>query len=177
MGSVAENFKIEKSQIIDGVYTFSPSVFEDLRGTLFTSFYNDIFKGYIPENIDFKHDKFSQSHKNVLRGIHGDHKSWKLVTAVYGRIFQVAVDCRKDSPTYMEHEVFEISSVKQKSVLLPPGIGNAFLVLSEQAVYHYKLAYEGDYIDADQQFSVKWDDPEININWPIKNPVLSNRDK
>jgi len=177
MGSVAEYFNIEKSEIIEDIYIFKPSIHQDLRGTLFTSFYNDIFKNYIPEDLVFKHDKFSLSNKNVLRGIHGDHKSWKLVTSVYGEIFQVAVDCRINSTSYLKHETFNIDNANQKSILLPPGVGNAFLVLSDQAVYHYKLAYDGEYIDANQQFSVKWDDSRININWPINNPILSNRDK
>jgi len=164
MASVAEDFKIENSKTIEGVYIFKPAVHADLRGTLYTTFYNDIFREFIPADIHFKHDKFSLSKKNVLRGIHGDHKSWKLVTAVYGEIFQVAVDCRPESPTYLKHEVFKINSENQQSILLPPGVGNSFLVLSESAVYHYKLAYDGEYIDADQQFSYKWNDDKFNIN-------------
>lgn len=177
MSSKVKDFEIVKSAIIDGVFTFKPSVNSDLRGTLFSTYHKDVFDSYLPKDLFFKHDKFSKSFNNVLRGIHGDSKSWKLVTAVYGEIMQVIVDCRKDSPTYLKHEKFIINEQNQISVLLPPGIGNSFYVMSEVAVYHYKLAYPGEYLDAEEQFSVKWDDPSIGIKWPTKNPILSGRDK
>ena len=129
------------------------------------------------EKIQFKHDKFSESCNNVLRGIHGDSKSWKLVTAVYGEIFQVVVDLRKDSNSFKQYESFTLNSHSPKSVLIPPGMGNAYYVLSKKAVYHYKLAYDGEYIDADEQFSFAWNDKSINIEWPSNKPILSERDK
>ena len=118
----------------------------------------------------------SLNQKNVLRGIHGDNKSWKLVTCIFGTIDQVIVDCRQDSPTFYEWEKYEISSDRRLLVLLPPGMGNAYYVKSETALYHYKLAYRGSYFDADRQFSLKWNDPKINIDWPTKSPLLSGRD-
>jgi dTDP-4-dehydrorhamnose 3,5-epimerase len=177
MKSKIKDFEIYESEIIKGVFVFKPSMNIDFRGSLYTTFHNDIFSGYLPEGLFFKHDKFSKSNKNVLRGIHGDTQSWKLVTVVYGKILQVVVDCRKDSPTYLKHEKFEIDDANPISVLIPPGLGNSFLVLSDHAVYHYKLAYNGEYLDAEQQFSVKWNDSNIGIEWPIENPILSERDK
>jgi len=115
--------------------------------------------------------------KNVLRGIHGDFKSYKIVQCVYGKIFQVVVDCRKDSPNYLKYDSFELSHNNPKLIVIPPGFGNAFQVLNDFAIYNYKLAYIGNYNDFDQQFTYKWNDKIININWPIKTPVLSNRDK
>ncbi len=176
MSSKIKDFKITKSKL-RGVFIFKPSVNIDKRGTLYTSFYKEVFDDYLPDNLYFKHDKFSRSLKNVLRGIHGDTKSWKLVTCVYGEIFEAIVDLRKNSPTYKKWESFIISDKNPFSILLPPGIGNSFLVRSDVAVYHYKLAYPGEYLDAKDQFSVKWNDPEIGIKWPILNPVLSERDK
>lgn len=177
MKSKVKDFEIYESETIKGVTIFKPSMNIDFRGSLYTTFHNDVFRDYIPDNLFFKHDKFSKSKKDVLRGIHGDTQSWKLVTTVFGSILQVVVDCRKDSPTYMKFEKFEINDQNPISVLIPPGLGNSFLVLSEYAVYHYKLAYTGEYLDADQQFSVKWNDKKIGIDWPLNNPILSERDK
>lgn len=177
MKQKVKDFTIEKSKIIDGVTIFKPSINKDLRGTLYTTFHNDVFSEYLPEDLFFKHDKFSKSLNSVLRGIHGDVKSWKLVTAVYGDIYQVIVDCRVDSESYRRWQAFEINEANPISILLPPGIGNAFYVKSNVAVYHYKLAYPGEYLDAEDQFSVKWNDPDIGIIWPNNNPILSNRDK
>tara|TARA_B110000003_G_scaffold275041_1_gene316523 strand:+ start:2079 stop:2600 length:522 start_codon:yes stop_codon:yes gene_type:complete len=159
-----------------GLKIFENSISSDLRGTIWTSFNSDNQYYQLPSDLIFKHDKFSFSKKNVLRGIHGDSKSWKLVTCVFGEIMQVVVDLRENSKMYKRYEIFKLDGVSPVSLLVPPGMGNAYLVKSNSAVYHYKLAYEGDYIDASEQFSVKWDDPSINIEWPILDPILSERD-
>jgi dTDP-4-dehydrorhamnose 3,5-epimerase len=177
MTQKVKDFKIENSEIIKDIVIFKPSINEDLRGTLYTTFHRDVFDMFLPDQLSFKHDKFSKSYKNVLRGIHGDTKSWKLVTAVFGEIYQVVVDYRTASESFLKWQAFEINQTNPISVLLPPGIGNAFFVKSEVAVYHYKLAYPGEYLDAEDQFSVKWNDPDIEIIWPNNNPILSNRDK
>jgi dTDP-4-dehydrorhamnose 3,5-epimerase len=153
-----------------------PSVSEDVRGNIWTSFLKDKVEVFLPDDLFFKHDKFSASKYNVLRGIHGDTKSWKLVTCVHGEVQQVVVDMRKDSPTYKQWQDFIISKDNQQLILIPPNMGNAYYVKSSEAIYHYKLAYSGDYIDADEQFSVKWNDNTIGINWMSDNPILSNRD-
>lgn len=175
--SAINYFEVEKSKKIDGVYIFTPSFGKDDRGIIYTSFYDEKFTDFLPDNLHFKHDKFSSSKRYVLRGIHGDIKSWKLITCVYGEIYQVVVDCREDSPTYKQWEAFTINSENPKLILLPPKMGNSFFVNSETAIYHYKLAYEGEYLDAEDQFSIKWNDPTIGIQWPISNPILSARDK
>jgi len=172
-----KDFEIIKSNVVAGIVIFKPSINVDNRGTSYTTYHKDVFEPFLPDGLFFKHDKFSTSFHNVLRGIHGDTKSWKLVTAVFGEIIQVIVDCRKDSSTYNTWEMFTINQEYPISILLPPGIGNSFYVNSEVAVYHYKLAYPGEYLDAEDQFSVKWNDPEIGIKWPNNNPILSNRDK
>ena len=86
------------------------------------------------------------------------------------------MDMRKDSPTYKQWQDFIISRDNQQLILIPPNMGNAYYVMSSEAVYHYKLAYSGDYIDADEQFSVKCNDNTIGINWMSDKPILSNRD-
>lgn len=169
-------FYIEESKKIKGVWIIKPSISQDRRGTIWTSFLKDKIENLLPDGLYFKHDKFSESRGNVLRGIHGDNKSWKLVTSVYGEIYQIVVDCRKDSPTYLQWEEFIINKDNQQLILIPPNMGNSYYISSENAVYHYKLAYEGDYIDADEQFTFAWNDPNIGIKWPTDNPTLSDRD-
>ena len=169
-------FDIQESAVISGVYIFTPSIAKDARGDIWTSFLKDEVERLIPDDLYFKHDKFSTSKHNVLRGIHGDTKSWKLVTCVFGEIQQVVVDMRKGSPTYKQWQDFILNKDNQQLILIPPNMGNAYYVNSSEAVYHYKLAYNGDYVDADEQFSVRWNDNAIGINWMSDDPVLSNRD-
>jgi dTDP-4-dehydrorhamnose 3,5-epimerase len=169
-------FDIQQSTEIVGIYILTPSISKDARGNIWTSFLKDEVEKLLPSSLYFKHDKFSSSKHNVLRGIHGDTKSWKLVTCVFGEIQQVIVDMRKDSPTYKHWQSFIINQDSQKLILIPPNMGNAYYVKSSEAIYHYKLAYDGDYIDADEQFSVSWDDDSIGIKWLSDNPILSNRD-
>jgi len=173
---MAFDFIIEESKLLKGVMIIKPSISTDRRGTIWTSFLKDEIDKLLPSGLYFKHDKFSQSCNNVLRGIHGDNKSWKLVTSVYGEIHQVVVDCRKDSPTYLKWEKFIINKENQQLILIPPNMGNSYYINSENAVYHYKLAYDGDYIDADEQFTLEWNDSRVSIDWPTDNPILSDRD-
>ncbi len=171
------NFKIKESCKIKGVYIIEPDVNQDIRGSIWTSFLNEEYKKILPEDCSFVHDKFSSSKNNVLRGIHGDHQSWKLVTCVYGEICQCVVDLRDNSKTKNEYILLDINYNLPKLVLIPPSMGNAFYVKSGIAIYHYKLAYKGSYIDANEQFSYKWNDPNFKIKWPTNSPILSERDK
>jgi dTDP-4-dehydrorhamnose 3,5-epimerase len=170
-------FYIEESKVIEGVYLLTPTISRDIRGSIWTSFLKKDVERLLPDGFYFKHDKFSTSKHNVLRGIHSDTKSWKLVTCVSGEIQQVVVDLRKKSKTYLDWQDFLISDANQKMILIPPHIGNAYYVVSDQAVYHYKLAYQGGYIDADKQISTKWNDKRIGISWLTKHPILSERDQ
>ncbi|TLD88616.1 dTDP-4-dehydrorhamnose 3,5-epimerase family protein [Helicobacter sp. MIT 05-5294] len=172
---MAMEFEIEESEIIRGVYIITPNKFSDLRGDIWTAFTQELL-GDLAQGLRFKHDKFINSHFNVLRGIHGDEKTWKLVTCVYGEVRQVAVDCRKDSPTYLKWQSWDISPADQKLILLPPNMGNAHYVRSKEAVYYYKLAYDGEYLDAPNQFTYAWNDERIGVDWGVSNPVLSERD-
>ena len=106
-------FDIQQSTQISGIYILTPSVTEDVRGNIWTSFLKDEVEKFLPNDLYFKHDKFSTSKYNVLRGIHGDTKSWKLVTCVFGEIQQVVVDMRKGSPTYKQWQEFIINSDSQ----------------------------------------------------------------
>ncbi len=148
----------------------TPDVFTDYRGDLWTLWKEE------KENW-FNHDKVSTSRKNVIRGIHGDFKSTKLVTCLYGELYFVVVDNRKNSPTYMQWDWIILNDKTRKQVLLPPGIGNGFCVLSHKSVFHYKWSYNGKYPDVEDQFTIKWNDKKLKINWPLNNPILSKRDK
>ncbi len=158
---------------IKDVQVFTPDVHTDYRGDLWTLWHKDK-KNF---NLEFNHDKVSTSRKNVLRGVHGDFKSWKLVTCLYGELYFVVVDNRPNSDTFHRWDSVILDDRTRKQVLIPPGVGNGFLVLSEQSVFHYKWAYPGEYPDVADQFTLLWDDPTININWPIENPILQARDK
>ncbi|EJY5527244.1 dTDP-4-dehydrorhamnose 3,5-epimerase family protein [Campylobacter jejuni] len=173
---MAIEFNIQESKILKGVYIITPNKFSDLRGDIWTAFTDEHLSKLVPDGIKFKHDKFINSHFNVLRGIHGDVKTYKLVTCVYGEVHQVVVDCRKDSSTYLKWEKFIISPKNQQLILLPPNMGNSHYVSSKEAVYYYKLAYEGEYMDAPDQFTYAWNDKRIAIDWPTNSPILSERD-
>lgn len=144
---------------------------QDTRGTIWTSFHEKNFK-----KLKFVHDKFVVSKKNVLRGIHYDKKTWKLVSCIKGKIFQVIVDKRKNAKTYNQHFTIRIKD-GDYSVLIPPMVGNAFLTLSDRSIYNYKLSYKGAYLDAKDQITCYWNDKDLKIKWPIKKPILSDRDR
>ena len=166
--SVKSLSEIHDAKIIEFNYN------EDARGDIYTSYnFKDLDLGEKP----FLHDKFSRSRVNVLRGFHGDKKSDKIVTCVYGEVLQVIFDNRADSPTY--RNVFSVTNSHSKyfSLFIPAGVLNAYLVLSPEAVYHYKYRYEGEYADVNEQITKAWDDSFINFQWPITTPVLSWRDQ
>ncbi|HFP7527990.1 TPA: dTDP-4-dehydrorhamnose 3,5-epimerase family protein [Campylobacter jejuni] len=174
---MAIRFNVQESKVLKGVYIITPNKFSDLRGDIWSVFEEKSLGKLLPNGMRFVLDKFTLSKSGVLRGIHGDHKSWKLVTCVYGEVHQVVVDCRKDSPTYLRWERFIINKENQKLILIPPYFGNAQYVSSKKyALYYYKWAYEGEYVDAKDQFTYAWNDSRINIDWPTDNPILSDRD-
>lgn len=158
---------------LSDVKTFIKDSFVDDRGELFT-----IWKDTDTPSMNFNHDKLAISKKNVLRGLHTD-KSWKLITCLYGKIQLVVVNYNKESSEYLSWTDFILNADngEKLSVLVPPGFLNGHLVLSEQAIFHYKWSYEGEYPDVKDQKSVLWSDPKININWLTKDPILSDRDK
>jgi dTDP-4-dehydrorhamnose 3,5-epimerase len=169
--------EVERSAVFDEVIVFKPSVFWDQRGNIYTSFHDDNYQPHLKDGLHFVHDKFAQSKHNVLRGLHGDNKTWKLVSCVWGEIDEVIADMRPNSPTYRQWEMFKLRSDNYQQVLIPPGFVNGYYVHSEDAVFHYKLAYDGEYIDADGQLTVIWNDPQLNIQWNCTDPILQDRDK
>lgn len=172
-----EDIVAERSKVLDDIFIIKPPVSYDLRGNIFTTYSKDIYSQFIPRDIEFVHDKFAVSKRNVLRGLHGDNKTWKLVTCVYGEIFQVVVDNRPESKTYLKWRSWILSDKNNIQILVPPNFVNGYYVLSEKAVFHYKLAYSGEYYDVQKQVVLKWNDARIGIKWPTDSPILQERDK
>lgn len=161
--------QIKKTKL-DNVLLIEPFIFEDFRGD-YVEIYNK--QDYSSLGIDFVQDDISVSRKNVLRGIHGDSKTWKLVSCLYGSFYLVVVNCDESSGNFGQWESFILSDRSYRQVLIPPKHGNSHLVLSDVAIFHYK---QSTYYDRASQFTYKWNDPRLNIFWPTKTPILSERD-
>lgn len=158
---------------MDGVLLLSPvSYFEDFRGN-YTEIYNEAAYRAAGITDTFIQDDFSMSHKDVLRGIHGDNGTAKLVSCPSGEIYLVAVNNDPSSHQYRQWTAHTLSEDNRHQIYLPPKFGNSFLVRSDRALFHYKqTSYYGDF----EQFTLKWNDPALNIDWPINNPITSERD-
>lgn len=150
-----------------------PTVFEDFRGTYLET-YNEEIYWEAGIRVKFVQDDFSISKKNVLRGIHGDVETWKLISCVYGKIYLVIVNCNAESSEFGKWQSFEVSDKNKMQVLVPPSHGVAHLVLSDVDLFHYK---QSTYYSRENQFSYRWDDPRFGIQWPIRSPILSDRDR
>ena len=164
------------SKKIENLCEIELDIFKDFRGE-YVETYNiekHKFNDRIGNEINFVEDDISFSKKGVLRGLHGDSKTWKLIQCLYGEIFFVVVDLRKDSPTFKNVQTFTLSASMRKQVLVPAGCANGHLVLSDDAIFSYKQSeiYSG----MNNQFTLRWDHPEFNINWPVLKPILSQRD-
>mgnify|MGYP001612680157 FL=1 len=161
---------------LEDVLIFKPEIYRDFRGLNMELYnhkrYTNAIHERLNKKINFVLDKVAVSSKNVLRGIHGDLKTWKLVSCLKGKIYFVVVNCNEESQDFGEWESFDLSDTNRNQVLVPPKYGNAHLVLSDEAIFHYKWSK----YYTPKQFSYKWNDPKFNISWPIKNPILSKRD-
>lgn len=159
--------------MIKGIKVIKGTIYKDNRGTLWTS-----WKKNRNLNIHFNHDKFSFSKKNVLRGLHYDNKTWKLISCVHGKVFFVVVNCDPKSDFYLKSSSFILESKKNMQILVPPLFANGHLCLSNKCLFHYKLSYTGSYSDVDKQKVLKWNDKRIKVKWPKTDQIiLSKRDK
>lgn len=158
-----------------GLKRIVPKVFEDERGVFFESYHK---KALLEAGIatDFVQDNFSFSQKNVIRGLHfqRDPGQEKLVACVSGMIWDVAVDLREDSPTFGRWEALCLSEENRFQLYIPKGFAHGFCVLSETAKVHYKV---GSFYDPLEERSIRWNDPDIAIVWPIEHPILSKKDR
>jgi dTDP-4-dehydrorhamnose 3,5-epimerase len=150
-----------------------PTIFEDFRGH-YVETYNE--RLYREAGIDqhFIQDDISVSRQHVLRGIHGDDKTWKLISCLQGSFYMVVINNDPQSSQYRKWTSFTLSDTNRLQVLVPPKFGNGHVVMSEQAIFHYKQTT--DY-DRSGQFTLIWNDPALNIWWPVQNPIVSERDQ
>ena len=163
--------KVENTPL-DGVKLIKPDFYEDYRGTNFEA-YNEVkYRDEMPF-APFVVDSISTSRKHTLRGIHGDDRTTKLISCLYGTIYYIIINRDPDSKQYNHWFGITLSDRNKHQILSPPTFVNGHLVMSEEAVFSYKL---NAYYDRASQFTIKWNDPMHNFFWPIKNPILSERD-
>ena len=155
---------------INGPLLIKSTIFIDRRGYLKETFRNNLFK-----NINFPFDVMSFSKKKVLRGLHLQTKNSqaKIITVTHGKIYDVAVDLRKKSKTFGKHVAIVISDKSEFSFYIPKGFAHGFMCLSDKCTVNYKCS---NYRDAKSEKTLKWNDKKINIKWPFKKPILSNKD-
>ncbi|EIQ5510185.1 dTDP-4-dehydrorhamnose 3,5-epimerase, partial [Salmonella enterica] len=152
---------------IPDVLIFEPKVFSDERGFFMESFNQKVFEEAVGRKIEFVQDNHSKSTKGVLRGLHYQVEPYaqgKLVRCIAGEVFDVAVDIRKDSETFGKWVGVNISSENKRQLWIPEGFAHGFLVLSDSADFLYKTS---NYYSPIHERGIVWNDPTININWPI----------
>lgn len=158
---------------LDGVLLIKPDTFEDFRGT-YTETYN---KDQYQKNgitVDFVQDDYSTSRKDVLRGLHGDNETYKLINCMRGSFYFVVLNYDETSPQFGKWESFTLSETNRWHVLVPPRFGNGHVALTDTIIFHYK---QSAYYAPEKQFSIRYDDERFKIWWPIKKPILSRRDE
>ncbi|EBB5999232.1 dTDP-4-dehydrorhamnose 3,5-epimerase [Salmonella enterica] len=165
-----------KTEIPD-ILIFEPKVFSDERGFFMESFNQKVFEEAVGRKIEFVQDNHSKSTKGVLRGLHYQVEPYaqgKLVRCIAGEVFDVAVDIRKDSETFGKWVGVNISSENKRQLWIPEGFAHGFLVLSDSADFLYKTS---NYYSPIHERGIVWNDPTININWPINiDKILSEKD-
>lgn len=160
---------------IKGVVIIKPKVFEDERGFFLESFNKKAFEK-LGIAHDFVQDNHSKSSYGVVRGLHYQEKypQGKLVRVIQGEVLDVVVDIRKESPTFAQWISVSLSATNRQLIWVPGGLAHGFSVISETAELQYKVT---DYYHPEDETGIRWDDPHLNIDWSVKSPVLSQRDK
>lgn len=162
---------VEKTNL-EGVYLIRPSAHEDARGNFYETYNEKEYKG-AGLTAQFVQDDISKSVKGVLKGMHGDPGTYKLVQCVYGSVYAVILNCDETSPDFGKWQSFILSDENKCQLYIPPMYGNGYFVLSDTAVYSYKQStYYGEY----KQFTYKWNDPRFGIEWPAQASIISERD-
>ena len=164
--------KVEKTKL-DGVLLIKLDVFEDFRGQYVETYNEDAYRA-AGIDVAFKQDDISVSSRHVLRGVHGDAETWKLISCLYGRFYLMVVNNDENSSQHKKWQGFTLSDSNRDQILVPPKFGNGHVVMSETAMFHYK---QNTYYNPKGQFTVVWNDPAYGMWWPIKAPILSQRDE
>lgn len=159
---------------LPGLLIVEPKVFGDARG-FFLETWNQRRYPDAGLTATFVQDNLSFSRQGALRGLHFQNPGpqGKLVSVLQGEVFDVAVDLRQSSPTFGEWEGFNLSGENKRQFFIPTGFAHGFLVLSETALFHYKCT---EFYSPKDEVTLRWDDPQLNIPWPLKNPTLSEKD-
>ena len=159
---------------LDGLAVIEPTVHTDARGYFYESYHQDKFRE-LGLDLHFVQDNQSRSNRGVLRGLHAQlrHPQGKLVRALVGEIFDVAVDLRPTSPTFGRWDSIVLSEENKLLLWIPPGFAHGFCALSDVAELSYKCTVTYDQQD---EIGVRWDDPDLAIDWPLENPILSEKD-
>jgi dTDP-4-dehydrorhamnose 3,5-epimerase len=158
-----------------GVVLLEPDVHGDDRGFMVETYRRDLWADF-DIDVDFVQHNHSRSSKGTLRGLHFQTEPGqaKLVRCPRGKIFDVAVDLRRDSPTYGQWEGYELDDEAHRQLFVPAGFGHGFAVLSEEADVTYLLS---SVYDPATEAGIAWDDPDVGVEWPVEDPLLSERDK
>jgi dTDP-4-dehydrorhamnose 3,5-epimerase len=166
--------KVRETKLKDCVI-IEPDVFGDERGFFLETFQAERYAAQAGITLPFVQDNHSRSSKGVLRGLHFQKTKpqGKLVRVVKGEVYDVAVDIRKGSPTFGQWEAVFLSEENKTQFWVPPGFAHGFVVLSQTADFVYKCT---DYYDPSDEGSILWNDPDLNIPWPIDSPSLSEKD-
>jgi dTDP-4-dehydrorhamnose 3,5-epimerase len=166
-------------QVVDlslsGLKLITPKVFSDARGFFFENYRQLNYAAY-GIDMPFVQDNTALSKKGTIRALHYQSRPGqaKLVSCIQGRIFDVAVDIRKGSPTFGQWVGVELDDQTHRQIFIPIGFAHGYCVLSDTALVHYKVS---SVYDPQTECSIRWNDPRLNITWPIQNPFLSSRDE
>jgi dTDP-4-dehydrorhamnose 3,5-epimerase len=161
---------------LDGVILIKPDVYRDERGYFFESYNEERFFHH-GLTSDFVQDNESKSSKNVLRGLHFQvppYEQGKLVRVMWGAAMDVAVDLRKNSPTYGQWASATLSCDNKLMLWIPPGFAHGFITLEDETVFFYKCT---NVYNQESERSIVWNDPDLGINWGIQNPIISGKDQ
>ena len=182
-GKCAEATEKEAKQVVEliktsinGLLIIKPDIFKDDRGYFYESYNKERF-AKVGLNIDFVQDNESKSSKGVLRGLHFQKPPFaqgKLVRVIKGAVMDVAVDLRKDSPTYGKWESVVLTEENKLQFWIPEGFAHGFVAMEDNTIFNYKCT---NVYNKESEGSILWNDPDININWKIENPILSEKDK
>jgi len=160
---------------LKGLFLLQPEVFRDERG-FFMETWNARKYGQLGLPATFVQDNLSRSSRGTLRGLHYQkpHSQGKLVSLLKGKVWDVSVDLRLDSPTFGKWAGITLDSDSGSQLYIPPGFAHGFCTLSEEALFFYKCT---DFYSPDDERGIAWNDPQLNINWPVSDPLLSSKDR
>ena len=159
---------------LNGLLIIEPKVFGDARGFFLESWNRNRYRE-AGMDMDFVQDNLSFSRRGILRGLHfqNPQPQGKLLQVLQGEVFDVAVDIRQGSPGFGKWHGLVLSAENKRQFYVPPGFAHGFAVLSETALFHYKCT---EFYSPKDEMTIRWDDPDIAIKWPLKDPLLSDKD-